>query len=366
MAETRDAAGIEVFTSPGEDLNPDTSSYLIVGKKRTTIIDPGPDWHVERHFGAIESAVDPDGWLYVVVLSPLPGCLSGLRLLTRLTSARAIVLHWIVAAGAGSLLSDWRVRSPDDTGGLLPIDETHEILLASPGGSHVPGSMVGYDQNTRTLFSGPFFGSIGHGRVTDRPVLRRESVRAYTDLFTPGIGPQIVDDAFEAELPITRIAPAHGKLAVGGRKLIQAVFELDRQRSTVPWAFHRLYLRIAGLLGEEAAAGVYRASGLPSPDLEKGFAPPVTFDDVGAKWTALHERCEQWLSGVALSAVRLEIARMSIDVGLPVPKALTTIARAFSATPAPGRRTGRRTRGDPRTAAGGTRRADRRGDRPAQ
>lgn len=186
---------------------------------------------------------------------------------------------------------------------------------------------------THVFYSGPFFGSIGHGRVTDRPVLRRESVRAYTDLFTPGIGPQLVDDTFQAELPITRIAPAHGKLAVGGRKLIEAVFELDLQRPTVRWAFHRLYLRIAGLLGEEAAGGLYRAAGLPSPDLEKGFPTSVAFDEVAAKWTALHERSEQWLSGVALSAVRLEIARMSLDIGLPIPEALQTIARGFGASP---------------------------------
>jgi len=143
MSESRGPAGVEVFTSPGEDLTPDTSSYLIADTGRATLIDPGPDWHVERHFNAIESAIDPDGSLSVAILSPLPGCLSGLRLLTSLTSTRAVMLHWTVAAGAGNLLNDWEIRSPDHTGGLLPIDAAHEVLLASPAGVCVPGSMVG-------------------------------------------------------------------------------------------------------------------------------------------------------------------------------------------------------------------------------
>ncbi|HKJ84448.1 MAG TPA: hypothetical protein VKA06_00150, partial [Spirochaetia bacterium] len=146
MSETRNAAGIEVFTSSGEDLNPDTSSYLITGDGQAALIDPGPDWHVESYLDALESTVDPGGWLYAVILSPLPGCLSGLRLLTRLTGKRAVMLHWTVAAGAGNLLSDWTARSPDEKGGLLPIGAAHKILLAPPAGTCVPGSLVAFDR----------------------------------------------------------------------------------------------------------------------------------------------------------------------------------------------------------------------------
>ncbi|MFW6312487.1 MAG: response regulator [Spirochaetota bacterium] len=51
-----------------------------------------------------------------------------------------------------------------------------------------------------------------------------------------------------------------------------------------------------------------------------------------SSWTTLHERSEQWLSGVALAAVRLEIARLSVSVGLAIPETLKTTARAIGAT----------------------------------
>jgi diguanylate cyclase (GGDEF)-like protein len=353
MSNRAGAEDLKVFTSTGEDLNPDLSSYLVTEGPRAALIDPGPDWHAEKHLAAIRESVDPDGWLFAVILSPFPGCLSGLRVLSGLTRKRAVFIHWAAAANAGASLAEWRTRSPGDRVGLVSLGAEHRIVLAAPARCSLTGALMGYDRGTQTLFSGSFFGSIGLGRTTGRPVLRRESVRAYTDLFTPGVGPDLVASSFRRELPIARIAPAHGRLAVGGQRLIEALFELDRRIPTVPWAYHRLYLRVAGLLGEDAASALYQAAGIARPDLEQGYASIPIPDDSGARWLVLYERMQQWLSGVALSAVGREMARLSPRLALPVPEPLAGLAATIGESgsreprddvrrpPAGARRTGR-------------------------
>lgn len=331
MSNSPGFSRIRTLTSRGEELTPDVSSYLLAGDERAILLDPGPHWHVAAHREEIAEAVNPNGWLIAVVLSPSPGALSGLHLLEDLTRKRLLVLHWTAGATNEATLGNWLVRHAGEGGSTLTVEDRHRIMLVVPPNRSLPGTLVGYDTHSQTLFTGPFFGSVGSGKETRRPVLRRESVRAYTELFTPEIRTETILAPFGDNLEIARIAPAHGRPAVGGRRLMETVFELDRQVRTIAWGFYKLYLRIAGLLGEETASSVYRAAGVQLPDLDTGYDTQALAEETRANWPRLYELMEQWLSKAALSAIRMTMARISVAVGLPVPRQLAALARSVRA-----------------------------------
>lgn len=332
---TGPTADVTAVSSPGEALSPDISTFLLSGPGRSVIVDPGPAWHVERHRGELESHVDPDGTLFAVILSPLPGCLSGLALLSGMARRCALVASWPAIASAEASLEGWVVRSPGPGGGVVPLTDRRRLTVVPVLGCGLAGAMVAYDPATQTLFTGPFFGSIGHGRTTGRSILRRESVRAYTEAFTPGVNPEVVTRPFGRDVQVARIGPAHGRLALGGRRLIETVFEADRGEATVPSAFYRLYLRLAGLLGEAAAAGIYQAAGVVKPDLERGYENGAPDADADELWAGLYGKMEQWLGASVLSITRMIMARLSLDVGLPLPGRLQAIGSVIRAIPRP-------------------------------
>lgn len=326
---------VTMVSSPGEALAPDVSSYLLGAPGRSLIVDPGPAWHVEHHRATIESHVDPDGTLFAVILSPLPGCLGGLTLLSDMAKRRALVVSWPAIASTEAVLERWVVRSPGPGGGVIPLTDARRLSVVPLLGCGLAGAMVAYDTASKTLFTGPFFGSIGQGRSTGRSVLRRESVRAYTEAFTPGARPDVVTRPFGPDVLVARIGPAHGRLAVGGRGMFDTVFEADRGEATVPSAFYRLYLRLAGLLGEATAAGIYQAAGVAKPDLERGYDDEAPGADSAELWAGLYEKMEQWLEPSVLSMTRMVMARLSLDVGLPLPGRLEAIADVIRSTPLP-------------------------------
>lgn len=326
-------AEVTTVTSRGEALSPDVSSYVFGAPSRSIIVDPGPAWHVEEHLTEFESLVDRDGTLFVVILSPLPGSLSGLGLLSEVAKRRALVVSWPAIVNTEASLAGWVVRSPGPGGGIIPLADTRRVSVVPLLACGLAGAMVAYDTASQTLFTGPLFGSIGHGRSTGRSVLRRESVRAYTEAFTPGVRPESVTRPFGHDVPIERLAPAHGRLTVGGRRMIETVFEADRGEPTVPSAFYRLYLRLAGLLGEAAAAGIYQAAGVPKPDIEGGYESAAPEPGM---WRGLYEKMEQWLGASVLSMTRMVMARLSLEAGLPLPGRLQAIAGVIETIPAPG------------------------------
>lgn len=326
---------IQTLTTPGEELRPPISTYIVRAPGKTVVIDPGPDTHVHRHIKEITAAVDPDDGLFVIVQSPLAGSLSGIDRLAALATRRAIVLHWAAASTAGQLLNSWNVRPVAGTRATIPLSEERQILVAGPTSGVPVGTLISFDTGSRTLFSGPLFGSLGEGAGSDRPLLRRESVRAYSDAYTPNIEQHAAWLAFGRELSLTHIAPAYGKMAVGGRSLIQTVFEEERKDDPVSWAFYRLYIRVAALAGETAAKGAYQATGLAPPDLESGYrasSDVARASLTGESWASLCGRIEQWLSKSVQAALLPLIADLSVASGLPIPKAAEHIAT--------GRRTG--------------------------
>ncbi len=324
------------FASRGVELLPDTTTYLLRADRTVFLIDPGPDWHVETHLPSIRDRIEPGDELVAVIASALPGCLSGLRHLTSLTRSRAVWLHWVASATGEGLLRGWTIEPFGDADRSRATATTARLSLVSPTGSGVPGALLAHDSTTGTLFTGALFGSIGHGRTTSVPILRRESVRAYTDLFTPMLDRRSLFAAIGDELPITRIGPAHGRPASGGRRLIESVFTFDRDEPTIAWAFHRLYLRIAGLLGPETANSVFGAAGVARPDLEHGYAADTSVGDrfardPGSEWIALYESMGKWLSVEAMLAIDSVVARVALAVGLPVPLKLQRAANALRA-----------------------------------
>ena len=317
---------VQVFNSPGEELRPDVTSYLIRGENRVVLVDPGPQWHLERHLELLRTQIDPEAWLFALVLAPCAGCLSGLDTLARLSRHRAVILDWTLATVCETGLDRWQIRSPNDTGGTVPLGTGGRVSIVRPGRPTVPGALLAYHDRSQTLFTGAFFGSVGRGKTSDKPVLRRESVRAYTDAFTLGLDARIVLKPIDDGREVSQIGPAYGRLAVGGRRLIDAVFALDRGRPDPALAFYRLYLRIAGLLGEETAAGIFQAAQTARPDLEQGYTNATSAGPPETRWSELHEKIEAWLTPPSLTLIRTLMARLSVEAGLPVPDGLRRLA----------------------------------------
>lgn len=316
------------FHTQGEELTPDQSSYALTTPGRVVVIDPGPDRHVERYLDDYRSLIANDDWLFAVVQSPLPGCLSGLRRLATLSRRRAVVAHWQTVATGEGLLDRWNVRTVSLRGAAIPLGENRKLVLSSPPSATPVGALISHDSGSRTLFSGPYFGAIGLGRRSDRPVLRREAVRAFSDLYTPLVDPRLVSLTFGDDLEIARVAPAHGKTGVGGQELIASLFAEREERPTVAWAFHRLFLRLAAIIGLEAAQGIYQAVSVPVPDPEQGY-PGGQFPLSGPEhWIALYAKMQSWISSSSLAALLAVVVRLSLRSGLPVPASLKRLVEA--------------------------------------
>lgn len=315
------------FNTRGEALRPDTSSFLLTGSDCTILIDPGPYEHVRRYRDELARHIGTDKPFIAMILSPFAGCLSGLRELEELTEKRTVYMHWTLAGAAESRFTEWRVRLVDESDVTVRVGAGDSVSLRRPIAYQVPGALLGYHARTRTLFTGPFFGSLGSGRSSGKPVLRRESVRAYTDIMTPFIEAATVLTAFEGVQDFGFIAPAYGRKAPGGRALIATVFQLESEPCTPVGALYRLYIRIAGLLGEETAKGLYQAARIPVPDLETGYAEEFSQQQTTRSWLTITAMLEQWIQAAALDALRHYVARLSLDATLPVPEAFDAEVR---------------------------------------
>lgn len=182
-----------------DDLNPPVSSYLLHGGPRVVVVDPGPAWHLQMHMNEIVQAAEGGKSIAAVVQSPGPGAFSGLELLRGIGTRHVAVMHWKSSVIAGEDLHDWRIQSLTTKTAGLPVTRSATLAIGvSPYGSS-PGSLMSYEKESGTLFTGPFLGSLGSGQETQktgaaqgigaRVPRRHESNhaprRGGTDLWTP-------------------------------------------------------------------------------------------------------------------------------------------------------------------------------------
>ena len=321
---------IPLYSRP-EDLNPPVSSYVITGGPRVVVVDPGPSWHLQMHLTDIEQAASATTPVVAVIQSPGPGMFGGLELLRQIGANHTVVMHWKTSLIAGEDIDGWRVQSLTTKSVGLPLSATRKLAIGvSPYGG-APGSLMSFERGTGTLFSGPFFGSLGTGQESGKPVLRRESVRAFHDVMNPSMPHDILDRVFGTSIAINQIAPTYGRMATGGSSLIEAVFRDDEAKTPLASALLRLFVRAAALIGPEAAGGIFRATGIPIPDIESGI--PVMSDAevsnlTDEHWTRVVAALEQWLSGTALTGLFPVVGEMARKHGLPLDKSAERYSRA--------------------------------------
>ena len=209
MTDKPDQLTITPFYSPPEDLSLPFSTYMVSGGSRLVLIDPGPMWHIRPHLDAVQT--------------PGPGAFGGLHLLANLSAKRNLILHWKAASGAGDALDGWRVQTLTTKGAGLLMSPTAKLTIGITSYAGAPGSFMSFERSTGTLFSGPFFGSLGPGQGTGQPVLRKESVRAYRDVLTPAKSPS-------AELPSSE---RYSRMMTAGRQFRMRFTGSSYER--LPW-----------------------------------------------------------------------------------------------------------------------------------
>ena len=322
---------ITPFYSSPEELDLPFSTYVVSGGSRLVVVDPGPAWHIRKHTEAIANLATGGIPIVVIVQTPGPGAFSGLPLLAGLSAKRNLLLHWKAASGAGDALDGWRVQTLTTKSAGLPVSPTARLAIGITSYAGAPGSLMSFERSTGTLFSGPFFGSLGPGQDTGLPVLRRESVRAYRDVVTPNMLPDMVETVFGSDRAINQIAPTHGKLAVGGTALIKTFFADDDSGPAIPCALYRLFVRVAALAGVDAASGIYLATGVPVPDIDTGYRVLRGGQVAGLAqdhWTRILEAIEQWVPGSALTSIFPLVAEMAERHDLPITNAVQKFGRA--------------------------------------
>lgn len=331
MDTRRDRLKITPLYSRPDDLNPPVSSYLLHGGPRVVVVDPGPAWHLQMHMNEIVQAAEGGKSIAAVVQSPGPGAFSGLELLRGIGTRHVAVMHWKSSVIAGEDLHDWRIQSLTTKTAGLPVTRSATLAIGvSPYGSS-PGSLMSYEKESGTLFTGPFLGSLGSGQETQKPVLRRESVRAFHDVMNPTMPHDVVERIFGPRLPINQIAPTYGKLITGGWSLIHAVFADDMTGQPLAIALSRVFVRAAALIGTEAAGGVFRAAGAPIPEIGSGvpsLRPSEVEKLTEEHWIKVLEACGQWLSGSALTALFPVASALAKRYELPLDESAERYARA--------------------------------------
>jgi len=322
---------ITPFYSRPEELSPPVSTFVLSGGTRIVIIDPGPGWHVQAHLNEIARIVPEKAQVVAVIQAPGPGIFSALDLLRSIGTGHTVVMHWKASIVAAADIEGWETRSLTTKSVRLPLSDTAKLTIGvSPYGG-APGALLSYDRGTGTLFSGPFFGSLGVGQDSDLPLLRRESVRAFHDVMNPSMPHDIVELVFGADLAINQIAPSFGRLATGGSSLIEEVFRDSVSGPPLAAALTRLFVRAAALVGRGAAEGVFRAAGTPVPDFASGFAVMKNTDAQGLRqddWTKVLDSMEQWFSGAALAGLLPLAAELAKRFDLPLGKSAERFARA--------------------------------------
>jgi diguanylate cyclase (GGDEF)-like protein len=335
VARTESRVTITPLYSTCDELSLPVSTYVISGGPKTIVVDPGPGWHLARHIDVLRGLIYLGAPLTAVVQSAGTEVFSGLSELDRLADGGVLVLHWKTIVGGANVPNGWRVRTLTTRNAALTINTETRLIIGAVADSGPPGALMALETGTGTLFTGPFYGSLGPGRNSDRPELRRESLRAYRDTFTPGVPENLVELTFGENTQANQIAPCHGRIEVGGPDLIRSVLG-SRDGPTPPeTVFDDLYLRIAAVAGEDAAASIYRGSGLPIPEPVSSPGDSLRARDdqpTRTRWLALLAALEQWLPGSALSAIFPLAARLAAMHGLPVSRSVSRFGRGLSST----------------------------------
>jgi len=331
MTDQPDQLTITPLYSSPEELDLPISTYVVSGGPRLVVVDPGPAWHIRKHMTTIASLATREIPIVVLVQTPGPHAFGGLPLLADLSSKLNLILHWKAATGAGDALDGWRAQTLTTRSAGLPLSPTAKLSIGISSYAGAPGSLMSFERSTGTLFSGPFFGSLGPGQDSGQPVLRRESVRAYRDAITPTMPADVAETVFGSDIAINQIAPSHGRLAVGGTALIRTLFADDDSGPALDCALYRLFVRATALVGVDAASGIYRATGVPIPEMDTGYRTLRDGEVAGLTsdhWTKTLDAIEQWIPGTALISIFPLAAELAEYHDLSITDSVRKFARA--------------------------------------
>ena len=184
--------------------------YLIVDNDEAVLIDPGSVLDFTQVFENVSSLVSPDKIKLIIVHHQDPDLCSSIPLFYRNGITPPVALHWRTSV----IIHYYGIVNQ-----LYVVNENQWIWQFSSGRTlrfmpapycHFAGSIMTYDEKTRTVFSGDLFGTLIFSNRLYADENYKEGMYAFHEHYMPSheVLMPVMDSLLR--IPVERIAPQHG------------------------------------------------------------------------------------------------------------------------------------------------------------
>jgi flavorubredoxin len=190
--------------------------YLIVDKDEAILIDPGS--RLPEHYNTVkrkvESVIDLKKIKYMIVNHQDPDLCASLPLFAEEADPNVKIISQLRTS---LFLPYYGVTSeiiPVEDGDTLTLQSGRVLTFITTPYVHFAGSMVVYDEKTKTLFSSDIFAafSINWTLYADESEYYIEAFKAFTEPYIGCKKPLLSALEKTSKVPIERICPQHGSI----------------------------------------------------------------------------------------------------------------------------------------------------------
>lgn len=186
--------------------------YLIVEDGEGALIDPGPITEFERIKESIESIIPLDRISLIVANHPDPDICGAIPSLWRAGLTAPVAAHWRSATLIRFYGLDNDFYVVNENGWEWSFRSGRKLRFIPSPYCHFPGSVMTYDAESATLFSGDLFGSINSSQELFADSNYLDGMRSFHEHYMPSHA--ILAPVMDSILPlkIDRIASQHGQI----------------------------------------------------------------------------------------------------------------------------------------------------------
>lgn len=186
--------------------------YLIIEDGEGVLIDPGSTLEYAKIHEYVASLISLSRISLMVVNHPDPDIASGIPKFAKAGLVAPIALHW----RSSTLMRFYDITNPfyivNEEGWEWSFHTGRKLTFIPSPYCHFPGSIMTWDKQTATLFSGDLFGTLAHSTEIYAGDDYKERMLSFHEHYIPSheILAPVMDSL--KPLKIERIAPQHGQV----------------------------------------------------------------------------------------------------------------------------------------------------------